>query len=88
VKGVFADTAYWIAISNPHDSLHDRARQISRSLPSKRLVTSEMVFTEFLNDFGQRGQFLSRLAARLVGRARVDRNLIVVGQTRRQFRGA
>jgi len=50
VKGVFADTAHWIAISNPRDSLHDRARQISRSLPSKRLVTSEMVFAEFLNE--------------------------------------
>jgi predicted nucleic acid-binding protein len=89
VKGVFADTAYWIAISNPHDSLHDRARQISRSLPlSKLVVTSEMVFAEFLNDFGQRGEFLRRLAARLVARVRVDRNVIVVGQTRRQFREA
>ena len=88
MKGVFADTAYWIAISNPHDSLHDRARQISHSLPSKRLVTSEMVFAEFLNDFGQRGEFLRRLATRLVERARVDRNVIVVGQTRRQFREA
>lgn len=74
MKGVFADTAYWIAISNPHDSLHDRARHISRSLPSKRLVTSEMVFAELLNDFGQRGEFLRRLAARLVERARADRN--------------
>lgn len=88
MKGVFADTAYWIAISNPHDSLHDRARQISRSLPSKRLVTSEMIFTEFLNDFGQRGEFLRRLAVRLVERARVDRNLVVVSQSGRQFRDA
>jgi predicted nucleic acid-binding protein len=47
VKAVFADAGYWIAISNPHDSLHDRAREVSRSLPSKRVVTSEMVFTEF-----------------------------------------
>ena len=88
MKGVFADTAYWIAISNPHDFLHDRARQIFRALPSQRLVTSEMVLTEFLNDFGQRGQFLRRLAARLVARATADRNVTVVGQTRRQFRDA
>lgn len=88
MKGVFADTAYWIAISNPHDSLHDRARQISRTLPSRHIVTSEMVFAEFLNDFGQRGEFLRRLAARLVERARTDRNVLVVGQTRRQFREA
>jgi predicted nucleic acid-binding protein len=47
-----------------------------------------MVLTEFLNDFGQRGEFLRRLAVRLVERARVDRNLVVVGQTRRQFRDA
>lgn len=86
MKGVFADTAYWIAISNPHDSLHDRARQVSRALSSRR--TSEMVLVEFLNDFGQRGEFLRRLAARLVQRARTDRNVSVVGQTRRQFRDA
>lgn len=88
MKAVFADTGYWIAISNPHDSLHDRAKEVSRSLPSKRIVTSEMVFTEFLNDFGQRGEFLRMLAARLVERSRRDPNVIVVSQTSRQFREA
>lgn len=88
MKAVFADTGYWIAISNPHDSLHERAREVSRSLPSKRLVTSEMVFTEFLNDFGQRGEFLRMLAVRLVDRSRRDANVVVVSQTSRQFRQA
>ncbi len=88
MKAVFADTGYWIAISNPHDSLHNRAKEISRSLPSKRLVTSEMVFAELLNDFSQRGEFLRRLAARLVERARADRNVVVVSQSSRQFRDA
>ena len=88
MKAVFADTGYWIAISNPHDTLYDRARQVSRSLPSKRIITSEMVFAEFLNDFGQRGEFLRTLAARLVQRSRDDANVVVVSQTSRQFREA
>jgi hypothetical protein len=44
-------------------------------LPSKRIVTSEMVFAEFLNDFGQRDEFLCMLAARLVERTRGDTNV-------------
>jgi predicted nucleic acid-binding protein len=88
VKVVFGDTGYWIAVTNPHDSLHARAKAVSRSIARARIVTSEMVFAEFLNDFSQRGEFLRKLAARFVERARADRNVTIVAQTSRQFRDA
>jgi hypothetical protein len=45
MRTVFADAAYWIAMSNPRDSLHARAKELSKSHQSMRLVTSEMVLT-------------------------------------------
>lgn len=88
MRAVFADTGYWIALINPHDSLHGRAREISRGIFPARIVTSEMVFAEFLNDLSHRGGFVRKLAARLVDRARADRNVTVVSQSTRQFRDA
>ncbi len=30
MKTVFVDAAYWVALLNPHDDLHDRAMAIGR----------------------------------------------------------
>lgn len=84
----FADTGYWIALANPHDSLHSRAKEATRRMSGSRIVTSEMVLAEFLNDFAHRGEFLRKAAARFVERARADRNVTIVAQTSRQFRHA
>jgi len=51
MRNVFADTGYWIALLNPEDDLHQKARQISVSLIKINILTSEMVFTELLNAF-------------------------------------
>lgn len=40
---VFADTAYWIALLNPRDNLHERAHSVSVMLQRSRIVTSEFV---------------------------------------------
>ena len=85
MRAVFADTGYWIAISNPRDSLHLHAKDVSRALSPVCLVTSEMVLTEYLNDFGQRGTFLRRAAAKLTERLRRDANTTVVRQTSARF---
>jgi uncharacterized protein len=85
VNTVFADTSYWIAVSNPQDSLHTRVKDLSRTLRPMRLVTSEMVLAEFLNDFSQRGEFLRRAAVRLIERSRNDPNITIVRQTSLQF---
>ena len=85
MRAVFADTGYWIAISNPRDALHFRAKTVSLALSPVRLVTSEMVLTEYLNDFGQRGEFLRRAAVKLTERLRKDPNTTIVRQASAHF---
>lgn len=46
MRTVFADTGYWIALLNPSDELHQKARSITASLMPLRIVTSEMIFTK------------------------------------------
>ena len=46
---VFADAGYWIAMYDPQDALHPKARQVTRELGQISIVTSEMVLVEFLN---------------------------------------
>jgi predicted nucleic acid-binding protein len=44
MKKVFADTGYWIALLNPSDELHQKARIITAFLmPSLEIITSEMI---------------------------------------------
>lgn len=88
MRTVFADTSYWIAPLNPRDRLHERVRQVARSLGVVRVVTSEVVLAECLNDFSRRGTFMRRLAVGLVERLRADENTTIVPQTSAQFREA
>lgn len=85
MRAVFADTSYWIALVNPKDRLHARAEALSGSLGSDKIVTSEMVLTEFLNDFSGRGMLLRQLAVSLVEDLQQDEDVIIVPQTSLQF---
>lgn len=85
MRVVFADTGYWIAVSNPRDALHAQARELSRALHPVHVVTSEMVLTEYLNDFSRRGEFLRRAASTLVERLRRNANTTIVPQTTTLF---
>lgn len=87
-REVFVDTSYWIALLNPRDRLHERANRLSRSLGSIRMVTSEMVFAELLNDCSGRGETLRRGAVRLIERLRRNPNLQIVSQSSLQFQEA
>ena len=88
MRSVFADTSYWIALLNPKDSLHHRALSLSFSLGPVRLVTSEMVLTEFLNDLAARGAFLRRAAVELVKRLEADPYVQVIAQSSDRFQQA
>lgn len=48
---VFADTAYWIATTNPRDFLHGLATELTIQLGEHRIITSEMVLVEVLTRF-------------------------------------
>lgn len=85
---VFADAGYWIALLNPKDGLHAKARQVSGKLGRSRIVTSEMVLTEVLNAFAGKGEPLRTAACKLVEQIRSDPNAEVVPMTSNAFRQA
>ncbi len=66
MRRVFADTAYWIALTNRKDQLHGRALAVSRSLGTVALITTDEVLTEFLAHFSGHGTALRELAAQTV----------------------
>jgi predicted nucleic acid-binding protein len=82
---VFADTGYWIALLNPRDELHDRARQISATLDSAQIVTSEWVLTELLNSFAERGAQFRSVVSRTVAALRSNPSVIMIPQTSASF---
>lgn len=86
MRTIYVDTGYWIARLNPRDELHERALAISRGLGQFRLVTSEMVLVELLNDFAGRGNTFRALAVALVEQLRANPNVSIVAQTSVQFR--
>lgn len=85
MKTVFVDAAYWVALLNPHDDLHDRAITVGRPLVECVFVTTEMVLTEVLNFFAERGNAPRRAAVELIRRLREDANARIVAQTSAQF---
>jgi predicted nucleic acid-binding protein len=90
MRTLFVDAVYWIALLNPRDDLHEQTVLVSRSLESDqtRLITTEMVLTELLNAFAERGAALRRAAAELVLWLRQGVNVRIVPQTNAQFEKA
>ena len=88
MKEVFADTGYWIAVLRRGDPLHAKAMEISGTLKTSRIVTSEMVLVELLNALGDSGAGLRATAASAVDRLRSAPNVLVVRQTSAQFDAA
>lgn len=88
MRAVFADSGYWIALLNPRDSLHHAATTLSASLGSLRLVTSEAVLVECLNDLAKRGENLRRAAVALVAELRSEPTVTIEPQSSLQFQEA
>jgi predicted nucleic acid-binding protein len=85
MKSVFADADYWIALLNPRETLHERARQVSAQLGPVRFVTTEMVLVEVLNFLGSRGETIRAKASQAIRGLRDNPNVTVVPQTSAQF---
>jgi uncharacterized protein len=87
-RQVFADTSYWIALLNPRDELHVKAREVSGSDLFDEVVTSQMVLAELLNSFSDQGRSVRHAVARAVEALRSNRAVVVVPQTSEQFENA
>jgi len=84
MKAVFADTFYWIALTNPRDSFHHRVLEFSRSLRPQSIVTTDEVLTELLT-FSAADQQLRLEASLVVNDVLADENVRVIPQTRGSF---
>ena len=87
-QAVFADTAYWIAMSDNRDELHQRALLATTQVGSGRIITSELVLVEFLDGMSRRGTHNRQLAVATVRRLITDPNLDIVPMSAEQFQKA
>ena len=88
MRVVFADTGYWVALLNTHDDLHDKALSLSKAIQPAHIVTSEMVLTEVLNDFSDRGEYFRQVAVKLIRGLYEYPNTTIISQTSAQFKNA
>lgn len=85
---VFVDTSYLIAILEPTDDRHEKAKTVSRSLDGYQQVTSEMVLTELLNAFCTRGKFFRQMVLNVLDDLRSDSNVEIIPQSSELFEQA
>jgi uncharacterized protein len=88
MRVIFVDTGYWVASINPHDQLHNKAREVGTQLGVHTLITSDMVLAEVLNMYAERGAHLREAAAQAALAILSDAGVEVVPQTRRLFQDA
>lgn len=75
MKRCFADTVYWLALTNRHDQYHEKAVEVSAILGQCRLVTTEAVLTEFLNTLAEAGPHIRAAGIAMV--EAIQRNTLV-----------
>lgn len=85
MKEVFADTFFWIALANPLDQWHAKAKDARRTNANARIITTDEVLVEFLNFFAERGAALRTTAVKLARSIRSNPNVTVMPQTRDSF---
>lgn len=85
MRTVFGDTGYWIAISRRADALHQKARQVAQQIGEVRIITSEMVLIEYLNEMSKHGQDHRLMAVATVKDLQNDDNVEIVPVTSQQF---
>ena len=85
MKRLFADTVYWIALTNSFDQYHTRAIEISEALSPCRLFTTDLVLIEFLNALADNGLHIRAAAVQMVEAIMNNPQVTVVPMNRRTF---
>lgn len=85
MSAVFADTFYWVAVTNAQDRAHEKAKAFTRSGPPGTICTTEEVLTEYLNYFAAWGPGLRHKAAINVQKMMESRSVEIVPQTSGSF---
>jgi predicted nucleic acid-binding protein len=76
---VFADAGYWIAIINPLEMLHLKAKKLAQTYVNAKLITTELVLVELLNFYAAGGSRMRSLAVRYVAQIRQNSSVEVIG---------
>lgn len=84
---VFADSAYWIAMTNPADQWHTAAIGATAAIGEVELVTTDEVLAEFLTHFSRIGMVARRQAASAAHAILGNPGVRVVEQSRQSFLG-
>jgi predicted nucleic acid-binding protein len=84
VSAVFADTFYWIALTNKRDSSHQAVMNFTASLGPRMVITNDEVLTEFLA-FCASDETLRGVAGRAVKDLMSKPDIHVIAQSRRSF---
>ncbi len=77
---VFADTFYWIALTDSTDAAHKRARQVTDDL-----VITDEVLTEYLNFFSASQELMRREIVLTVEDILQDPGVTLIPQSRETF---
>lgn len=85
---IFVDAHYWIALLNKKDRWHHMAKSANEWIETHALVTSEMVLTEVLDGFADKGQHFRKVVSQIVDEIINDENTEVVPQTSEMFDSA
>ncbi len=84
VSAFFADTFYWIALTNKRDNAHQTVMDFTARLGPRTVVTIDEVLTEFLT-FCASDEMLRRVAGRAVSGLLSNPDIRVIAQSRSSF---
>jgi len=85
VKSVFADTSYWVALTDREDSLYQTAGERSDLVGSCLIVTSDAVLIEYLATFAGRGEYWRKQAVEYVDKMLKNPQVQIVPDTHQPF---
>ncbi len=85
MRAVFADTFYWVALTNQKDSLNKEAISWKQSHRDHIIVTPDEVFIEFLTFYSSWGSRFRYSAAQYVRKTLQDPDVRAIPQTRESF---
>ncbi len=85
MTALFADTFYWIALTDFTDSAHERALTITSERATSSIVTTDEVLAEYLTFFSNAHEWMRREVAGSVQGILDNRTFRVIPQSRSSF---
>ena len=85
MKAIFVDTLYWVALANPKDQWHFKAKEVRKKIASLEMVTTEAVLIEFLNYFSSFQPLMRQAVAGIIHDILDDPNIEVIRITGELF---